>query len=153
MADQSGEKFSFSEAIRANPRGWLVVAFIWIALSVVFSARSALGLMMPEWEKELGWARTFVSTGGSIVLVIMAIVSPVAGNLLDRIGPRLVVTTALAAVGAAILATSAMSTQWQFIVLFDGDRSDGGELPRTFEITLAAGEECEIVGGVAPLGL
>lgn len=118
MADQTGEKFSFSEAIRANPRGWVVVAFIWIALSVVFSARSALGLMMPEWEKELGWARTFVSTGGSIVLVIMAVVSPVAGNLLDRIGPRLVVTTALAAVGAAILATSAMSTQWQFIVLF-----------------------------------
>lgn len=109
---------AFRDIVRANPRGWLIVLFMFLALSVVFSARSSLGLIMPTWETELGWARTFVSTGGSIVLVVMTLTSPLAGNLLDRIGPRLVVASALLFVGAAMAMTSLMAAQWQFIVLF-----------------------------------
>ena len=109
---------SISEIVRANPRGWLIVAFIFASLSLVFSARSALGLIMPTWEQDLGWARTFISSGGSIVLVFMTLISPLAGNLLDKIGPRPVVSAALLCVGASLAATSIMTEQWQFIVLF-----------------------------------
>lgn len=109
---------SFREIVRANPRGWLIVLFMFLALSVVFSARSALGLIMPTWEQELGWGRTFVSTGGSVVLVVMTLISPLAGNFLDRSGPRPVVSAALLFVGGAIVMSSMMQAQWHFIVLF-----------------------------------
>lgn len=108
----------FREIVKANPRGWLIVLFMFLALSVVFSARSALGLIMPTWEQDLGWARTFISTGGSIVLVVMTLISPLAGNYLDRAGPRPVVAGALLFVGAAIAMTALMQEQWQFILLF-----------------------------------
>lgn len=64
---------SFNSIVRANPRGWLIAAFI-------FSARSTLGLIMPTWEQELGWGRTFVSMGGSVILVVMTLISPLAGH-------------------------------------------------------------------------
>lgn len=109
---------SLSAIVRANPRGWLIVGFVFVALSLVFSARSALGLIMPTWEQDLGWARTFISSGGSIVLVFMTLISPLAGNLLDKVGPRPVVSAALLCVGASLAATSTMTEQWQFIVFF-----------------------------------
>ena len=82
---------SFNSIVRANSRGWLIVAFIFASLSVVFSARSTLGLIMPTWEQGLGWGRTFVSMGGSVILVVMTLISPLAVNLLDRVGPRPVI--------------------------------------------------------------
>jgi MFS family permease len=112
------ESQSIASIIRANPRGWLIVVFMFGALSLVFSARAALGMIMPTWEQDLGWARTFISTGGSVVLVFMTLISPLAGNLLDKVGPRPVVTAALLCVGASLAATSIMTEQWQFIVLF-----------------------------------
>lgn len=115
MAAQSN---SLVSVFRENPRGWLIVAFIFMALGLVFSARSALGLIMPTWEQDLGWARTFISGGGSIVLIFMTLISPLAGNLLDRIGPRPVVSGALLCVGASLAASSLMTEQWHFIVLF-----------------------------------
>lgn len=114
----ASESQSIASIIRANPRGWLIVVFMFGALSLVFSARAALGMIMPTWEQDLGWARTFISTGGSVVLVFMTLISPLAGNLLDKVGPRPVVTAALLCVGASLAATSIMTEQWQFIVLF-----------------------------------
>jgi len=115
MSDGS---FSIVNVYRANPRGWIIVLFIFAALSAVFSARAALGLIMPTWEQDLGWDRTFLSGGGSLVLVFMTLISPLAGNLLDRVGPRPVVCAALICVGASIASTSLMTEPWQFIVLF-----------------------------------
>jgi len=109
---------SISTIVRANPRGWLIVLFIFGALGLVFSARMMLSVAMPTWEVELGWARTFISSGGSVVLVFMTLISPLAGNLLDKVGPRPVVAGALLCVGASLAATSIMTEQWQFIVLF-----------------------------------
>ena len=77
-----------ASVIRSNPRGWLVVAVAFTALSLGFSSRATLGLMIPAWEKEFGWSREFLSSGGAIMLVVMAIVAPLAGNLIDRFGPR-----------------------------------------------------------------
>ena len=44
--------------IRENPYGWLVVAVLFLVLSLVMGARSSLGLLIPEWEKEFAWDRT-----------------------------------------------------------------------------------------------
>lgn len=114
----SADSNSIASIYRTNPRGWAIVLFIFLALGMVFSARSALGLIMPTWEQDLGWDRTFISSGGSIVLVFMTLISPLAGNLLDRIGPRPVVAGALLFVGASISSTSLMTQPWQFILLF-----------------------------------
>lgn len=101
-----------------NTHGWLVVFMCFLALAACFSARSILGLTMPLWEQELGWSRSFVSTGGALALVVMAVVAPVTGNLLDRFGPRRMLIAGLL-ITAAGMGLSATATQpWQFLLFF-----------------------------------
>ena len=102
----------------ATARAWAIVAVTFCALGLTFAARSSVGVLIPTWEAELGWARAVSATGGSLVLVVMAVASPLAGNLIDRFGPRRVIAGGLAIVSAAILGTSAISLEWQFLALF-----------------------------------
>ncbi len=99
-------------------RDWSIVALIFCALGLTFAARSSVGALIPSWEAELGWARAISATGSALVLAVMAVASPLAGNLIDRFGPRAVMSGGLAIVGVAILASSTVSREWQFLVLF-----------------------------------
>jgi MFS family permease len=98
--------------------GWLIVAICFVVLSVSFSARFVLSPAMPYLEADLGWSRSFVSLGGSLALVAMAIVAPIAGNVVDRFGPRMLLAAGLATIGVGMAATAAMEVRWQFIVAF-----------------------------------
>lgn len=104
--------------IRSNPRGWLVVLVAFIALSLSFSSRATLGLMIPSWQREFGWSREFLSSGGAIMLIVMAAIAPIAGNLIDRFGPRWLFAGGAVVFGSAMAATSLMAARWQFVVVF-----------------------------------
>lgn len=106
------------QAIRANPYGWLVVGVCFLSLMASYAARSSIGLMMPLWEEDPGWTRDFASGAGAMVLVLMAVVSPVAGALIDRFGPRAVCTAGLTAVGAGLLLTSVGTADWQLFAFY-----------------------------------
>lgn len=99
-------------------RAWTIVVMTFVALGLSFAARGSVGVLIPTWETELGWARAVSATGGSLILVVMALVAPLAGNLIDRFGPRWVLSGGLAIVGFSIVATSMISLEWQFLVLF-----------------------------------
>ena len=104
--------------LRSNPYGWVVVAVLFLVLSFAMVARSAIGLLMPTWETELGWERTFVSGGGAVMLIVMAVGAPVAGLLLDRFGSRIVYVVALAIIALSTLATAGMTQGWHFILVY-----------------------------------
>ena len=106
------------EAVRSNPHGWVVVAVCFMALCLVYAARSSLGLMIPAWEADPGWPRDFTATGGAIVLLLMAVASPFVGDLVDRAGPRHVCAAGLLLAGLGILLTSQSTSQRQFVVYF-----------------------------------
>src|SRR5579871_2523348 len=76
------------DAPRSSAAAWTVVGICFAVLSVSFAARSLLGLAMPYLQKDFGWSRSFVSSGASLALVTMAVMSPIAGNLIDRYGGR-----------------------------------------------------------------
>ena len=104
--------------IRANPYGWVVVAVTFLILGLVVTARSSLGLLIPQWESEFGWDRTFLSGGGAIMLVVIALGAPLAGLTIDRLGSRMVYVVALIVIGIAMAATAAMNETWQFVWIF-----------------------------------
>lgn len=106
--------------MRSNLYGWIVVALCFAGLSVARSGNAALGLTMPFWEIDLGWSRSFVSLGGALALLVVAAIAPLAGNALDRYGPRFLLTFGLTAVGAGMLLTATMSAPWQFLLFFSG---------------------------------
>ena len=99
-------------------RVWGIVALCFCALGLTFAARSSVGVLMPIWEVDLGWSRGLSSTGSSLVLVMMALISPIAGDIIDRVGPRHVFAGGLVFMGGAIVASSQISREWEFLLLF-----------------------------------
>jgi MFS family permease len=104
--------------ILANPYGWLVVLFAFLALSLAFSTRYTIGVLIPIWEAEFGWTRGFISSGASLGLLVMAAVAPPIGNMIDRFSPGLMFGAGMLVISAAVLAASAMTESWQFILFF-----------------------------------
>jgi MFS family permease len=109
-------------------RAWLVVLVSFLSLSLVFASRSSLGLMMPVWEQDPGWSRAYVSTVSAVALILMALGSPIAGNIVDRRGPRLPYTASLLLVGAAVLATAHTASATVLLLAFGllGGIGNGG---------------------------
>jgi MFS family permease len=107
-------------ARRSAIAAWTVVGICFAVLSVSFAARSLLGLAMPYLQHDFGWTRTFVSSGGSLALVAMATMSPIAGNLIDRFGARLLLFSGCIAIAIGMTLSGFMQMPWEFLVAFGG---------------------------------
>jgi MFS family permease len=94
------------------------VGVCFFALAVSFSARSSLSQIMEPMERELGWSRTTTSAAISLAQLFMAIASPIVGNLVDRFGPRLLLSAGLAAVGGGILLSAGAQNVWQLYLAY-----------------------------------
>ncbi len=103
---------------KGNVYGWTIVALCFAALALAQSSRAALSLVMPLWEREFGWTRSFVSTAAACALLVVACVAPVVGNAVDRLGPRRLLTIGLVATGLGAGATSLVSEAWQLLIAF-----------------------------------
>lgn len=111
--------------LRANPRGWFVVFVLFSAISFSFSARMSLPVLIPGWEEEFGWSRTLMTTGAAVIMIIMGSVAPFAGHLLDKFGPRYLVSGGMLLSGAAVAVSALMGTDalpltatWVFFAIY-----------------------------------
>jgi MFS family permease len=95
-----------SPAHRINP--WIVVWLCFATLSIVMSARQSVSIMTDEWANTLGWSKTFIGAGQSVALIMVAIFAPVAGNLADRFGARIMLVAGLLILTAGFLAFAAV---------------------------------------------
>ena len=108
MASSQSERSRGGVAVRHsrfNP--WIVVWLCFATLSIVMSARQSVSIMTDEWTKTLGWSKTFIGSGQSVALIMVAIFAPVAGNLADRVGARIMLVTGLIIITAGLLAFAA----------------------------------------------
>jgi len=103
---------------REDAGRWITVGLGFLTLAVAFSARATLGLMMTTWIRELGWSRGLISGTAAMALIVMAAITPLAGRLVDRQGPRTVLATGLLllAIGCFLLAST--SSAWVFVIAF-----------------------------------
>jgi MFS family permease len=101
-------------ARRLNP--WIVVWLCFAVLSIVMSARQVVSIMTDDWTKTLGWSKTFIGSGQSVALVMVAICAPIAGNLADRYGARVMLAAGLLIVAAGLLLFAAFPIAALYIV-------------------------------------
>ncbi len=101
---------------RRHVNPWIVVWLCFAVLSIVMSARQVVAIMTDDWTRTLGWSKTFISSGQSVALVMIAIVAPIAGNLADRYGARLMLTLGLLVVTAGLLIFAAYPIAALYII-------------------------------------
>ena len=99
-------------------RGWIIVAISFVALACTFGARSSVGMVLPSWRAELGWTGSESATGAVLVLVMMAVGSPVAGNFLDQYGARRIFSGGLVALAFGIGGTAFATEPFHYYILF-----------------------------------
>jgi len=103
-----------SSQSRANP--WVIVWLCFATLSIVMSARQVVSIMTDDWTRTLGWSKTFIGSGQSVALIMVAVIAPVAGNLADRYGARLLLAAGLVIVSAGLLIFAIYPTAGLYIV-------------------------------------
>jgi MFS family permease len=89
-----------------------------MAVAISATARALLSLAMPLWETEQGWSRSLISSAGALALLVMALTAPVAGNFIDRFGPRKLLTAGFVILGLGLLLTTVSVAPWQLLVSF-----------------------------------
>lgn len=98
--------------------GWTVVGYGFLAIALSATGRTLLSLAMPLWESELAWSRSLISTAGAIALLVMAVTSPVAGDFIDRFGPRKLLTAGFAILGTGLAFTTVSTLPWHLLLSF-----------------------------------
>jgi MFS family permease len=99
---------------RINP--WIVVWLCFATLAIVMSARQSVSIMTDEWARTLGWSKTFIGSGQSAALIMVAVFSPVAGNMADRFGARIMLVAGLLLVAIGLLVFAAFPVAGLYIL-------------------------------------
>ena len=93
--------------------GWVVVWVVFLALLVSAGVRAAPTVLINPLETELGWGRAVISAAVSVGLLLYGLSGPVAGWLMDRLGPKLLAVAGVLIIGGSTLAGAAVTELWQ----------------------------------------
>ena len=121
----------------------LVITLGFLALAVVCSARAAVGLMMPVWETELAWSRSFTSGAIAVALIMMALLAPLGGRLVDRQGSRNVLAIGLLILAAGCLLLALTNGAWVFVIALCGLSGIGFGLVATHVVSTAVEQQLD----------
>ena len=77
-----------------------------------------IGVFITPIQDELGWSRFTLALGFTVGSTAGALSSAVVGRLVDRYGPRVVVTIAGVLIACALVGLSAIQEPWQFWAFF-----------------------------------
>lgn len=98
--------------------GWIIVAVALVSMAFWFGFRSMFSVFMVALVEQFGWGWAEVSGVQSVAMVAYIVAAPLAGNLVDRYGPRRAILSGiiLLTVGTALCAT--MDRLVEFYIYF-----------------------------------
>ncbi|WP_299963522.1 MFS transporter [uncultured Roseobacter sp.] len=132
-----------------NKTAALIIGLSFVALALTFSARAALGLVMPILEQELGWSRSFTSGAAAGALLVMAAIAPFGGRLVDKQGARAILLIGLGALAAGCFLVAATVNPIAFLLAFSGIAAVGFGLVATHVVSTAVEQEVKTDRGLA----
>lgn len=92
--------------------GWIIIAVTFVTMAIGVNARTAFSLLFPPILGEFGWDRGVTAGAFSFGFVASAIVSPLIGRLMDRLGPRSVMELGVALMAAGLLLAPLTTQPW-----------------------------------------
>ncbi|MEX2426562.1 MAG: MFS transporter [Thermomicrobiaceae bacterium] len=112
-----------AEWVRERTRGtyygwWIVAAGIAIQAITTGLLMQAYGAYVVVMQAEFGWSRTAFSLGFAIQRVESGLLGPIQGWMLDRWGPRPVMTAGMILFGVGFMLFSQITSLWMFYGIF-----------------------------------
>jgi MFS family permease len=92
--------------------GWLVVAVVFVSMGIGVNARTAFSLLFPPILSEFGWDRGVTAGAFSFGFLVSAIMSPLLGRMMDRVGPRAVMELGVLLMAAGLLLAPLTTEAW-----------------------------------------
>ena len=97
---------------------WPVVLASTIGLSLTTLYVYSTGAFIGPIQAQFGWSRAFITSGLTIATTCAAVVGPVVGAAVDKIGPRRIALPGIVFYCAALACLSQVSSQASWIVLW-----------------------------------
>jgi MFS family permease len=92
--------------------GWLIVAVAFVTMAIGVTARTAFSLLLPPLIDEFGWDRGLAAGAFSFGFLVSALLSPIAGRIMDARGPRIVILTGALLLAAGLLFAPFTERPW-----------------------------------------
>lgn len=67
---------------------WVILGFLFVATTILYIDRSALGILAPELQKSIGWSEEQYGMINSVFMMAYAVCFILMGRLIDSIGTR-----------------------------------------------------------------
>lgn len=99
-------------------QGWIVVIAVMLSLAVASGGRFLFGVVLKPVSEEYGWGRAELALAVTINVVMLSILQPVVGLLVDRFGSRRVLVFGACATGLAMIPMAMAHALWQIYVIY-----------------------------------
>src|SRR5919197_4664294 len=92
--------------------GWLIIGIAFVTMAIGVTTRTAFSLLMPPLIDEFAWDRGLVAGAFSFGFLVSALLSPLAGRVLDAYGPRVVILTGVLVMTAGLWLALSIERPW-----------------------------------------
>ena len=97
---------------------WLVGLAVFMLTLMAVTVFQGLGTFLDTLEGEFGWSRTKLSIAFSLARAESAVIGPIEGFLIDRVGNRRMVLIGYTIMGIGFILFSLVQNLWHFYVAF-----------------------------------
>ncbi len=97
---------------------WVVLAVGFTIMLLGYAVRNTFTVFYPVIVDDFGWARGNTAMMYSLTMLCYGIVAPVAGGLVDRFNPKLVLSIGGLVVGGGIALCGLATQAWHFYILY-----------------------------------
>ncbi len=98
--------------------GWLIVASCFVIIALVSPIISSFSVFYVAVLNDFQWSRGSTAIALSLHLIVGGLASPLAGDLIDRFGPRRVMPIGAVLTASALMWLSQSTALWHFYVAF-----------------------------------
>lgn len=98
--------------------GWVVVGISFLTLAVGYGSRASFSLFLVVIQETHGWSRGAISAGFTLHMLVALIGLPLVGVVVDRYGPRFILSTGVTIMAAGVWLMGGLNKIWHFYLFY-----------------------------------
>lgn len=98
--------------------GWVLVGISFLTLALSYGSRASFSVFLVAIQDIHGWSRGDISAGFTLHMLVALIGLPLVGVIIDRYGPRGVLSAGVIIMAAGVWMLGGLKEIWQFYLSF-----------------------------------